>query len=345
MNLKNMIFLWIGIFALQSCSTTKNNQSNNIYWISGTKTDCVGGAGKRQCLNVYKGEDLNNANWEHFYASIEGFDFEEGYMKKIEVKEEKLDAKNVPADASSIKYTLVKELEKQPDYRSLVSGNWSLTQLNDAPINKMVVVPTMEIDLNQMRVSGNSGCNNYSGQIKRLSPNTINWGNIVSTKKACITKNIEQEFNQAMSSVNTYQIKGDKLIFYDQSSKKMLSFMKKSPSSSANQELSNQWFTTRINGDPINRMNPIPRMEINLSEMMVTGNDGCNNYRGDINTLTDTQLVFGNIAGTKKMCRIMDAADSFNQAINKVASYKLEDSSLIFMDSEGNEILAFLKDK
>ena len=73
-------------------------------------------------LNIYKGENLNDPEWENFYANIEGFEFEEGYLQKIEVKEEKLDKSQVPADASTIKYTLVNVLEKQKDLRTELNG-------------------------------------------------------------------------------------------------------------------------------------------------------------------------------------------------------------------------------
>jgi len=119
--------------------------------------------------------------------------------------------------------------------------------------------------------------------------------------------------------------------------------MRKDKSIDASKRLHDIWITTTINGNPINRMTPIPRMELNLSEMSVMGNDSCNDYTGDIENATDTQLVFGNIAATKKMCRKMDTADSFNKAMNLVASYNLENLKLVLMDKNGNEVLTFLK--
>ncbi|GAE83622.1 lipoprotein [Bacteroides reticulotermitis JCM 10512] len=53
----------------------------------------------------------NATEWEYFYSNIEGFQYEPGYEFVLKVKEEKLE--NVPADASSIKYVLVKQISKE----------------------------------------------------------------------------------------------------------------------------------------------------------------------------------------------------------------------------------------
>lgn len=224
MNFKILLAVLISFSLLQACSTTKNTST---FWISGYKTEADAGAGKMQALQVHRGENLRDVKWEYFYAPIEGFEFEEGYLQKITVKEEKLDPKTVPADASSIKYTLVKVLDKQKDIRTVLDGSWSLVKLNDAPLNRMVTIPTMDIDLSQKRISGNSGCNNYTGSIKKLTPSAIELSPLASTKKMCRNKNVEDEFNTAINTINTYQIKGNMVTFYDENSKKVLAFMKK----------------------------------------------------------------------------------------------------------------------
>lgn len=96
---------------LSACASSQHQ----IYWVSGSKAECSAGAGKMQCLRVSKNADLKQADWQYFYAPIEGFNFEKGFLKKIEVHASPLDPQTVPADASSIRYTLIKELEKMPD--------------------------------------------------------------------------------------------------------------------------------------------------------------------------------------------------------------------------------------
>lgn len=336
MELIKISILLISLVIFQSCQTNKST----IFWVSGLKTDCTDGAGQMKCLIVHRGEGINKPKWENFYTTIKGFEFEEGFLKKIKVKEEKLKAP--PVDASSIKYTMIKELEKQVDYGVLVDGQWILAQMDDKPINRSVKLPEMEIKFSQMQVSGTGGCNNYSGKINKLTSNTIQFGKLLNTQKACANKNIEQEYLEALNTVNAYQITGGNLIFYNKTGEKVLSFIKK-VEVTANPRLHDIWAAIRISGNPINRMVAVPRMEIHLKDMKVMGYDGCNEYTGEIKEISESKLVFGKMASTKKMCPNKDVVDMFNAAMDKVAMYKMGGLNLMLLDANGKELLVFLK--
>lgn len=217
--IKLILILFFG-FLLNSCSTN----TNKIFWVSGIKTECSTGVEKTQCLNVYKGENLDNATWENFYAQIEGFEFEEGVMKKLEIKEEKIE--NPTADGSSIKYTMIKELEKKTDYLAKINGDWTLHKINDTPVDKSIKAPNMLIKLSQKQISGIGGCNNYTGKITYLTSNKIKFGNIANTNRACVFKNIEPTYFKALNDANTFQIKGNNLIFYNKKGYRILSYLK-----------------------------------------------------------------------------------------------------------------------
>ena len=53
-----------------------------------------------------------DGEYQNFYARIEGFEFEEGYTYELLVQVDK--AENPPADASSLTYTLIEVVDKQP---------------------------------------------------------------------------------------------------------------------------------------------------------------------------------------------------------------------------------------
>lgn len=348
MKISNLIILFLAVALTQSCTGAKGGSADSasdtqIYWVSGTKAECDAGAGKMQCLQVHKGADLENADWEYFYTGIEGFNFEEGYLKKIEVKEEKIDPAQMPADASSVKYTMVKELEKKQDYRSLIGGDWILQRLNDKPVAGAPTVPTLQIDLKGKRVSGNNGCNNYSSGIEKLTPNSIELGVVAATKKACKGDNLEARYSKAFNNIDTYQIKGENLIFYGNGGNKLLSFRKEKEGMTANQRLHDIWVVTAIDGKNFDRSQPAARVEINLTEMRVMGNDGCNEYQGKIEKATENALVFGNLAGTKKMCPSMEMSQRFNEAMKKVAGYRVNGLKLMLLNAVGEEVLALRK--
>jgi len=80
-----------------------------ILYIDSKLVDCVGVA-PQQCMLVK--EDLNS-EWEMFYGSIEGFEYQEGTEYKISVTI--TDIENPPADASSLKYILEQILDPGTD--------------------------------------------------------------------------------------------------------------------------------------------------------------------------------------------------------------------------------------
>ena len=82
-----------------------------IWEVAPTKIDCVGVA-PMKCLQVREMDGDKAGEWHAQSAPIEGFDFVEGFKYRILVRSEKVE--NPPADASSIKYMLVKLLEKNP---------------------------------------------------------------------------------------------------------------------------------------------------------------------------------------------------------------------------------------
>ena len=70
--------------------------------------DCEG-EGPQKCMLV---KENPQDEYQLFYNSIEGFTFEEGFEFELVVSVEQVD--NPPAGGSSLRYTLVEEVSKQP---------------------------------------------------------------------------------------------------------------------------------------------------------------------------------------------------------------------------------------
>jgi len=77
--------------------------------------------------------------------------------------------------------------------------------------------------------------------------------------------------------------------------------------------------------------------------MRISGTNGCNNYSGQIKTITSNTIVFGAIASTRKMCMNMSIPDRFDKAMNSISTYKKEGITLFFYNSNGDEVLRFKK--
>ncbi len=75
--------------------------------------DCIGEM-EGTCLLVQEGDMIGTENWEYFYFvdSIEGFNYEPGFVYGLLVK--KIEVENPPADGSSVRYKLVSIISKEP---------------------------------------------------------------------------------------------------------------------------------------------------------------------------------------------------------------------------------------
>jgi len=62
------------------------------------------------CLLVQKGNQIGTEQWDYFYDSIEGFEYEEGFQYDLDVLINAIE--NPPADASSIRYQLIRLIRK-----------------------------------------------------------------------------------------------------------------------------------------------------------------------------------------------------------------------------------------
>lgn len=204
-------------------------------WVDGNKQPCSAGAGKMQCLQVHRGDTLDaDSKWQNFYAPIAGFEFVPNVQKKILVRQTHLDPADVPADASSIRYQLVKVIATQPIAEYPHTATPPQTRLHDI------------------------------------------------------------------------------------------------------------WVVTHINGSALDTTNPrqrLPQLEINTTIQQVMGNDSCNQFTGNVTSLTDSHLAFGALASTRKMCLQMSTADAFNRTINQVASYRFDGLQLILADQSGKAIM------
>lgn len=218
--IKFMMLLSVAI-GLGSCSTS----TQAVYWVNSSQAESSAGGSKKQCLQVYKGDNLNKAQWETFCVPIEGFTFEEGYFKKIEVSEKPL--KDVSAGAPNVAYTLVREIEKVKDSRFDLQGEWKLVSMGEMTVTPEAQ-PTLKLNIREMKVNGSDSCNTFMGSIETLTDKELVFGDLASTLMLCAEKmEVADAFGMAMQKVRQYQLKGDQLLLTDEQGGVLLTFAKK----------------------------------------------------------------------------------------------------------------------
>lgn len=218
---------------LSACAPkTVTTGPDNIftYWIDSAKVPCTGVA-PQQCLRVKKGPDFAAAEWQYFYSSIEGFDYEPGNIYQLRVKEAPRNASEPPADASSIIYTLVEVVDKKTDAKLRLHDIWALEAIGGNEMDFSggtagIQHPTLELNLTEMRVMGTDGCNNFSGSIKSVTPSELRFGPLAGTRKACRDMTVPDQLNKALTEVAAYQLNGLKLELLDDAGETLLRYRK-----------------------------------------------------------------------------------------------------------------------
>ena len=85
-----------------------------------------------------------------------------------------------------------------------------------------------------------------------------------------------------------------------------------------------------------------PNIEFHLRDKRYLGTDGCNTFRGSIESLTGTGLRLGPAMRTRMTCLDTSIPDAYLKLLDRVDSYQLQELELIL--SEGNaELLRFRK--
>ena len=208
-----------------SCNSTKmSNQDSTVYWVNSYKVPCVG-VGPMQCLQIQKA-DSPTGEWQNFYSNIEGFDYVPGFLYKLSVRETKLPPEQVPADASSLRYTLLEVLEKRRDLTLRLNDIWVLEAISDQPVGSTVRSPYLELHIAQGRLLGHDGCNELSGTIEAVDETHLTFRSLSSTDMACPGTDVPDRFQATLSAVRSYTIGNGRLILLDDEGRELLRFKK-----------------------------------------------------------------------------------------------------------------------
>jgi len=198
------------------------NVKTEIFYINSFKKDCVGVA-PMSCLQIKKSED---SNWENFYEKISGFNYVPGYMYKIEVEVEETEKENTPADKSIYSYKLKKVMSKEVDRKLRINDIWVASKIGDIQIQQLEMQPRIEISVKDMSLQGTDGCNSIRASLKTLTETDVTFGAAMGTRKLCPNMEIPNAFNVALQSVNSYEIKENKLYLFDNNGKELIQFFK-----------------------------------------------------------------------------------------------------------------------
>ncbi len=223
-NIQRILALIIIGFAFIACTNQTKEDNTISLWVNSQTVDCVG-VGSMKCMQIQESDSIQEGQWQNFYSKIEGFEYKEGFVYHLKVKKEELDPKTIPADASSIKYTLIEQLSKT-ETPTRMNGKWTLISINGKAlaITDEAKIPEIKINITKMKLNGFSGCNRITMGIELTANKGLKFKQGIMTRMACPEPNYEKDFMQAMNAVASYELSDEKLVFYNSDGVEVLSF-------------------------------------------------------------------------------------------------------------------------
>jgi heat shock protein HslJ len=114
------------------------------------------------------------------------------------------------------------------DQRVLAGTDWRLVSLGPAGGEASLVAgTTVTLKFGEDgRASGSTGCNNYSGTYQ-VRGDTISFGRLISTRRACLDQNAnqqEQRFLAALESANRFRLTSNRLTILSDRNRTVLNF-------------------------------------------------------------------------------------------------------------------------
>ena len=118
-------------------------------------------------------------------------------------------------------------MEKEKDTPLQIQGEWTLQTLRGVAPATSIPLPSLQIDLKENRMTGNSGCNNYFASIESCSSTTLSFSAIGATRILCLSENIESDYFQALQEVTTYKIQENSLSLLNEQGEEVVKMIKK----------------------------------------------------------------------------------------------------------------------
>jgi heat shock protein HslJ len=311
-------------------------------YVGPTLVDCVG-VGPRKCMLVKENPE---DEYGMFYDRIEGFDYAPGYEYELRVQVDPVP--NPPADASSLRYTLIEAVSKTP---SLEGRLWMLERYVGGEGQEKAVIPDTEIsaEFREGQLSGKSGCNQYFGPYQ-LSGDQLTAGPIAATEMFCIqpagTMEQERAYLEALQRVARYQVTDRQLELVDGGGKVVLAYGILEPTPLAG----TTWRLVGYNNGQGGFASYLQDTEITAllgEDGQMSGSAGCNSYKAAYQA-RDGAFGVGPVALTRKMCSqpegIMEQETAYVAALESVASYQIRGDVLEMWDANGTRALTFAAD-
>lgn len=120
------------------------------------------------------------------------------------------------------------QLKQDMSKPAFVTRYWKLSEINGEPVKQpefSLQTAYLFFEMDDMRVSGNTGCNSLGGDYKLEGTNSLKLVNMITTKKACVDIPWETDYLKALRSVDHYKLDEKRLMLYSDTNKQSVLFV------------------------------------------------------------------------------------------------------------------------
>jgi len=201
-----------------------------VWTVAPALVDCVGVAPTR-CLRY---RDAPDGPWKLHHGSIEGFAFERGFETDLLVRFVRIP--NPPADASSRRVVLVRELARRPVTLPpelppmLADTSWEVVSMPGASSLVGLRGPLAMSFERGGRAAGNSGVNRF-GASAEVDGDRLRFGHAISTRMAGPPEAmaLEADFLGRLQRAASWRIEGDRLRLLDDTGAELMTLRRMAP--------------------------------------------------------------------------------------------------------------------
>ena len=186
------------------------------------------------------------------------------------------------------------------------------------------------------RVTGNDGCNQFTGTYEQKGDDGLTFGPLAGTQKACAgpADEVGRRVNAALGSVTAFSASGGLLKLLDSGGKTLLTYRATVPG------LAGEWSVLSVlYDDAIRSVIEGTKLTARFdSGGKVSGDAGCNQFSGPY-TSSGTRLRIGPLAATQRACVGAEGIDAqeagYLAALESARRFEQQGSQLTIFDEQG----------
>ncbi len=233
------------------------------------------------------------------------------------------------------------ELNVKPTAEQLCGGQWTIMSVGKVSIEAEDDTPYVNFD-DKGRFYASDGCNIINGDYALRSDGTLAFSHVLSTMKYCpdveYSALIASMLNDnTATAVDCRQIGADTYLYFKNNTGNIMMTLRRH-----NMEfLNGNWLVTSIDGKKIN--DDEVTIFIDIPELKIHGNTGCNFFNGDIyiDPQTSNAIDFSNMGLTRMACPKADRESAMLVALEttRTAIAGKNDDTVLFINSKGKEVM------